>query len=787
MKISKIQKIKEYKSFRDFHWHQYFNAEVFHDDVNLLFGENGSGKTSICNILKDVSGDKKFTKYSPEEASILIDNNEHKYSDNSWNQEVMQGNILFFDKEFVNTNVHLGHDRGTLQGQQEQESGKMIIEFDGEAISLREAMEKLKKVRDEEEKKVKRFKNENESIFNFCLTHEEKSLFQELKDKNRGDLKKEKPGITKTKEEIERKLGTDQNLQKKVIDIQGNIVEIGQETYDFTLSGHDQYQAIFNYDLKEQVGIEAEKRLISKIKDNKEFFELGFEVRTQYPEECPFCQSKNDEKGIKRIIKMYDQIYDDTYKKQQNQFMQDKQELVNELEEIAEEVEGVKISAIFLELKKLDQNYKIKNIYSVEEEEDFKKPKTKKIKELKSKLEALKKPNKMNVSKLYEEVNEEIGEIKSFFDNIGSFVQEKNKLIVRFKEDNTDIRLQERINKNIVQLETVDQKLDFINDRKVEKEKQRIDKEKELIEYEKKFEESKVKYRENRDKYETYCSEEAFSNLLGRIERYFKKFNFNFSLELDRERKAGATKEFPFAFKVLDLDGNERDFKEGLSEGEWQVLSLCFFFAFLDIQENREDKILVFDDPITSLDDSNLSSLVDLISDEKSKFSQTFILTHHRTFFKFLRKKFREHKKDSKEYNILRNKNEFGGSFICKSKDERFVEKLKNFEQHLLQIAQGQVGFDVEAKIIEYGQYLRYEIEHFIKCKLLCLDQIQEFTKVIEGIKNNKKIDDEDLDKIKQIYSFCNWTTSHVDVGDDHGLAQLKEKILEFTLIYDKL
>jgi len=39
---------------------------------------------------------------------------------------------------------------------------------------------------------------------------------------------------------------------------------------------------------------------------------------------------------------------------------------------------------------------------------------------------------------------------------------------------------------------------------------------------------------------------------------------------------------------------------------------------------------------------------------------------------------------------------------------------------------------------------------------------------------------DDDLDKIKQVYSFYNWTTSHVDVGDDHGLEQLKGKIIDF-------
>lgn len=188
--------------------------------------------------------------------------------------------------------------------------------------------------------------------------------------------------------------------------------------------------------------------------------------------------------------------------------------------------------------------------------------------------------------------------------------------------------------------------------------------------------------------------------------------------------------------------------------------------------------MLVFDDPITSLDNSNLSCLVDLIAEEQKNFSQTFVFTHHRTFFKFLRKRFG--KDHCNEYNLIRNKKEFGGSFICKSNAGKFLDKLKNFETNLKKIPHE--GLDVELKIVEYGQYLRYEVERHIKNNLLYWNA-NDFPAAIEGVKRNKKIDDGDLDKIKQIYSFCNWTTSHVDVGDDHGLGQLKAKIADFVAI----
>lgn len=84
--------------------------------------------------------------------------------------------------------------------------------------------------------------------------------------------------------------------------------------------------------------------------------------------------------------------------------------------------------------------------------------------------------------------------------------------------------------------------------------------------------------------------------------------------------------------------------------------------------------------------------------------------------------------------------------------------------------------------IVEYGQYLRYEVEKIIKNDLLFWHADSNFSVSINGIKRNKKkIKDEDLDKINEFYTFCNWTTSHIDIGEDHGLQQLKDKIGDFV------
>ena len=786
MKIKQVKTIKNYKSFQDFSWHNFFNTENFHQKTNILYGENGSGKSSICNILKSVSQNKKFTKCYPEETQVLIDSKRYKYTrtEDKWDDYIPKDSILFFDREFVDRNVHLGRERGTQQGEQEQESGNLVIEFDGDAINLRAVRDKLAGIKEDKNQKLDDFKKSNRRVLDFELDEDEEKLFRKYNRKDENTTKNIREKLGQKRMDLSNKLKLDRQLLQKTREVQA-IQELEDIDIELNLSSKTSYQKVFNFKLKERAKVEAERSLVDQIKKHKEFFEMGFDVRDKHPNQCPFCGTKNREEEIKQIIKTYNQIYDESYKEQEGQFERHKETLIEELKQIQETLNEFELDDYFIRTKKLVEQYAIKGLYEVEKEEYFRKlPPLKKIDELKTKLVNLGKPTKEDISILFGEARIEFSNLKKYFSELARFVKAKNKLIGNFKKEHTDEKLAGRIEKNQSSLNDIEWELGFINSNKIESNKLKLQQLKELNKLIRSFERAREAHKIARESYEEYCAKGAFQKTLRKIESYFSNFKFSFTLQLDTDnRHTGSTKELPLAFKVIDPDGTERDLKEGLSEGEIQVLSLCFFFAFLDIQKDKDKKVLVFDDPITSLDDSNLSSLVDLIATEKDKFSQTFVFTHHRTFFKFLRKKFRN---QSLEYNILRNKNRFGGSFICKSMMQRFIEKLNNFEAHLLQLGQNQNGFDVELQIVEYGQYLRYETENFIKCRLLHLDVLQDFPKVVDGIKANKQVSDDDLDKIKSIYSFCNWTTSHVDVGDDHGLSQLKGKITDFNAIYQK-
>jgi len=110
MKLKSIKKVKKYKSFQDFTWQSFFNNETFHDDINILYGENGSGKSCICNILKSVSQNKNFIpEYKPEEVCLLFDDGERKYPANpdEWDKRKDEDDILFFDHYLMTVNANI--------------------------------------------------------------------------------------------------------------------------------------------------------------------------------------------------------------------------------------------------------------------------------------------------------------------------------------------------------------------------------------------------------------------------------------------------------------------------------------------------------------------------------------------------------------------------------------------------------------------------------------------------------------------------------------------------------
>jgi wobble nucleotide-excising tRNase len=88
------------------------------------------------------------------------------------------------------------------------------------------------------------------------------------------------------------------------------------------------------------------------------------------------------------------------------------------------------------------------------------------------------------------------------------------------------------------------------------------------------------------------------------------------------------------------MRGNERAFN--LSEGECSLIAFCYFMAKLnDAETNDKKPIIWIDDPISSLDGNHIFFVYSLLRAQivnKNKFEQLFISTHNLEFLKYLKR-----------------------------------------------------------------------------------------------------------------------------------------------------
>ena len=264
------------------------------------------------------------------------------------------------------------------------------------------------------------------------------------------------------------------------------------------------------------------------------------------------------------------------------------------------------------------------------------------------------------------------------------------------------------------------------------------------------------------------------------------KFNLSFTLEHIAANTN--TKDYSFSFKIKDQKGNEREMKDGLSEGERQLISLAFFFAINENLQNKDKTVLIFDDPITSLDSPNLKILAELIHQKTQEFSQVIVFTHHPLFFKYLAKC---ENPNPIKFGVLKNTDQFGGSFMFFDPGFDLVAEVQQCNRVISDSAQNG-NLKPEEIALKYGQLLRLAVEKFIKNDLLMWDKEKKFDEVTESLKQGKnkmaKLSDEDLDEIQKIFNYCNYSNLlHVDKENPSSLAELQNAITRFVKVLDKI
>lgn len=132
-----------------------------------------------------------------------------------------------------------------------------------------------------------------------------------------------------------------------------------------------------------------------------------------------------------------------------------------------------------------------------------------------------------------------------------------------------------------------------------------------------------------------------FTNYQSRINHYLTNvFRTHFRIEdVNHVAPQGRATQSKVAYK-LTIDGNDISFspnqpfnaKECLSEGDKSTIALAFFLSKLDIDPNKSDKILIFDDPLSSLDTNRRSYTIRIIKELFQQLKQIVLLSHNEYF-----------------------------------------------------------------------------------------------------------------------------------------------------------
>lgn len=561
-------------------------AEINPRKVNFLYGSNGSGKTSLSKVLSNL-------EVYPESVVEL--------------DELSESEILVYNKDFVDMNFNeTSKVKGIFTlGKEAHEANEKIIEKELLSNNIKEeikdknikinAIESSLKVNKEEFMEFTwKFRGTYGKIFSLVFAGylSSKEKFMEycltLRDKVSKDDK-----VIKSLEQLEINYtkfysNTPEQVEElKILDFVTNIIN------------HPGYK-IMQESIKGNEELEISK-LINKL-DNSEWVFEGLKHSHNSGDKCPFCQQDINDK----IISSLRELFSDEYTKKLDKiryYYELIKEVTSKLEVYSEEVivkysssfDITRLSLSFERVKKilgallLDINNKLikpSEVYGTPDLADFS--------NLKNELSTL--------ANSIKEWNAKVMGIKAEKENI------KNSILANLSSEIDDVR------------NTYLKK----NDGLIRRKKQLED---EISELDSNLKEIILEIQVIRSEMS------GISNSINEINNLLIKFGFTGYLLKEYDE---------YHYEIVRPDGTIVG--KTLSEGEQRFISFLYFYQLIkgthDSSGLKKDRIIVIDDPISSLD-SNILFIVstltkNLINDclrNKNGVKQIFILTHNVYFY----------------------------------------------------------------------------------------------------------------------------------------------------------
>lgn len=744
--IKKVNRIKNVGSFWLFNWDDVNPAKDNNfKKYNIFYGENGAGKSILVSIFKSLnsmSNDlrKHWDKENEDrEIQIELENANIAFQENAgWDNSVLEKRFIFFDRDFISDNVHSGTKGRNVE--HDKKTGEIIV-YLGDFYNYQELLDRLLSF-----KNYLSIKNEE-----FLKREEEKysALFDKIQEFSKSDIDQILPTlIISDREQLKEFEDIIENKKKEL-----NIISVAlkeqkaiENLKEPDLINLSENLLAFDFnkvpDLLGFTVSSASIEIIDKIKNKADFIQQGLLlIENESLFTCPFCEQKIKNGAYIDIIKQYQHIFDQEFRTKQEEILRRLAEYENLLFSI--------LAPSFVPEHNIQKLIEIKKYISVEADLSAFKLTDDEQKILREELKIVQE-KKTHTLTYYESNN--LADIRRMADNFISFIENYNSIVLNINTIVMNYRKDLQEGKKLKEKEKLSEEI-----KRLEIHKFTIEKQDDLLRYI----QCKENYNDNKKVADNI--NRIFQTLRERVKDYFKEFADNYFEKIKKyiEDINPSLLVEPKCFPKYDLRTSTpvtcgfevhyrgKDRLKEISEGERQVIALSYFFALLENEKRKEDKIIVFDDPITSFDAGKRKNIAELIHYKTLPFLQTLIFTCDPLFKQYCIKAGNKHIKYNKSrYYILR-----AGSSCIFHTHKSNSTIYSSFKEDFRNI--GNVS-GTDENIVIYGQKLRFCLETEIKEKYLGYDKerLDDILEVIQQ-KNYDKLKNV-LDKIRSIYSYCN-------------------------------
>ena len=621
--IKKITSIKGIGSFKDLNF-QYSVSENWSNrelkKTNIIYAENGMGKTTLTMILNSLKGEpdmlhnkKTFHFSGDQEVEIIVENNPNgspkiKYKNGQWSDNYPD--IEIFDIHFVNDNVYTG-----TEVQAEHRKNLFGITIGKEGKILTESIANIKT-------EIAEINTKNSVIKN-QITQQSNGLIKDTDIENLIGVVKNNT-IQGQIDAKNQEILASQNIEK--IREKPSFKEI--KSFKIDIDFLNLFDAL-NKNLKriseESLQIFTKHTAHLNDADAIRWVEQGFKLMKD--DTCPFCTQSL--KNPLDIIESYQQYFNEEYKKHQDKLLQFKQLL-----------DAFSETEIFLSIQNaLNQNFEmipfwkdyisdlqIDNIVLEKESSD-----------LKSLVHTLRVAIQTKLSDRNSDYKTlKITEISEVLESINTKIQNYNISISWYNSSINQVK-EKLEKKDLTTLQTELHKLEVI------KYRSQATTDTLCVNYQDNIKRKRIldiEKTKKSDELKTY-TETTFKKYGENINKYLSKFSGNIRIENLKSQYKGSGTE-PFAEYHITVNNQKVAFNEKgggysmkyvLSEGDKSAIALAFFFAKLAVDsDNLGNKIIVFDDPISSFDANRKTETLLSLSRLSKSCKQLFLLTHNINF-----------------------------------------------------------------------------------------------------------------------------------------------------------